>query len=136
MNLLKTNKKIDTELNLTPLIDIVFLLLIFFMISTKFDTNPKKDIDLPISNYPQSKIRDDVSIFVDVNNIVTIRQKKIPLEDFKKIRDELENLKNSGLSQLTIYADSRVNYQSFIRLMSSVSSAKIKRVSFSVKQSK
>ena len=136
MNILKKNKKVEAELNLTPLIDIVFLLLIFFMISTKFDNNPKRDIDLPISNYPKSETRGGISIFVDANNVVTIRQKKIPLEESKKITEELQNLKAKGFSEITIYGDSRVNYQSFISLMSSVSSAKIKRVSFSVKQSK
>ena len=33
---LKVSKELDTTINLTPLIDIVFLLIIFFMVGTKF----------------------------------------------------------------------------------------------------
>ena len=42
--------KIETEdanINLTPLIDVVFLLLIFFMVSTTFDTTSQLKIKLP-----------------------------------------------------------------------------------------
>ena len=37
----------DIEVNLTPLIDVVFILLIFFMISTTFTTQNHLEIDLP-----------------------------------------------------------------------------------------
>jgi len=41
----------DYSLQLTPLIDVVFLLLIFFMVSTAFiDFTRKMDIELPESN--------------------------------------------------------------------------------------
>ena len=75
MKLLPKNRKAEAELNLTPLIDIVFLLLIFFMVSTRFDSNPRRDIDVPVSSYSESKTKNNVSIFVDINNIVTIKQK-------------------------------------------------------------
>ena len=37
----------EVEVNLTPLIDVVFLLLIFFMISTQFKPAAELDLDLP-----------------------------------------------------------------------------------------
>ena len=37
----------DVEINLTPLIDVVFLLLIFFMVSTTFIKETHLSIDLP-----------------------------------------------------------------------------------------
>ena len=37
----------EVELNLTPLIDVVFLLLIFFMVTTTFDRDAKIKINLP-----------------------------------------------------------------------------------------
>lgn len=35
------------ELNITPLIDVVFLLLIFFMVSTTFERDSELEIELP-----------------------------------------------------------------------------------------
>ena len=36
----------EVEVNLTPLIDVVFLLLIFFMVTTSFDKDAEIKIDL------------------------------------------------------------------------------------------
>ncbi|MBD3897429.1 biopolymer transporter ExbD [Halomonas sp. ML-15] len=38
------------EVNLTPLIDVVFLLLIFFMVSTTFETRQALELELPLSD--------------------------------------------------------------------------------------
>ncbi len=44
---LRTSRAEDPEINLTSLIDVVFLLLIFFMISTTFERQAALKIDLP-----------------------------------------------------------------------------------------
>ncbi len=44
---LRPAKKDNVELNITPLIDVVFLLLIFFMVSTTFDRESEISITLP-----------------------------------------------------------------------------------------
>ncbi len=135
MKLLPKNRKAEAELNLTPLIDIVFLLLIFFMVSTRFDSNPRRDIDVPVSSYSESKTKNNVSIFVDINNIVTIKQKVFHVDKHDEIKRELDELKSLGLTNVTVVADSRVNYQTFISIMESLASAGINRVSFSVERS-
>ena len=135
MKLLPKNRKAEAELNLTPLIDIVFLLLIFFMVSTRFDSNPRRDIDVPVSSYSESKTKNNVSIFVDINNIVTIKQKVFHVDKHDEIKRELEELKSLGLTHVTVVADSRVNYQTFISIMEALASAGINRVSFSVERS-
>ena len=135
MKLIPKNRKSDAELNLTPFIDIVFLLLIFFMVSTRFDTNKRHDIDVPLSSYSESKTETSVSIFVDINNIVTIKQKVFHLDKRDDIKKELDDLKNLGLNHVTVVADSRINYQSFIDIMESLAFAGINRVSFSVERS-
>lgn len=43
----RTRRRGATEINLTPLIDIVFQLLIFFLITTTFVQNPGIDVELP-----------------------------------------------------------------------------------------
>ncbi len=44
----------DLQINLTPLIDVVFLLLIFFMVSTTFEKESKLQIRLPESSAEKS----------------------------------------------------------------------------------
>ena len=45
--ILRHERRNDPELNITPLIDVVFLLLIFFMVSTTFDKQAELNIELP-----------------------------------------------------------------------------------------
>lgn len=46
----------ELSLNLTPLIDVVFLLLIFFMITTSFKQNEQLGVELPESSGQQIKV--------------------------------------------------------------------------------
>ena len=45
--ILRPKRRDDPDLNITPLIDVVFLLLIFFMVSTTFDKQAELNIELP-----------------------------------------------------------------------------------------
>ena len=49
----RTDERVD--INLTPLIDVVFLLLIFFMVSTTFDRHAKLKVELPEASAKQQQ---------------------------------------------------------------------------------
>ena len=52
------------EVNLTPLIDVVFLLLIFFMVSTTFETRQALELSLPVSESSAPLARSPVTLSV------------------------------------------------------------------------
>ena len=54
MNFYHSKPEEDVHINLTPLIDVVFLLLIFFMVSTTFDTTSQLKIKLPEASQSQA----------------------------------------------------------------------------------
>lgn len=63
-------KRTETpELNLTPLIDVVFLLLIFFMVSTTFDKESRIKVELPSASTQDEKVEEEkvLSITIDAN---------------------------------------------------------------------
>ncbi len=54
------------SVNMTPLIDVVFLLLIFFMVSTTFSRETQLSVDLPEAQGQPSETRDDeIEILID-----------------------------------------------------------------------
>jgi biopolymer transport protein ExbD len=56
----------EPDVNLTPLIDVVFLLLIFFMVSTTFEHQSRIKIDLPeASAAPTSQEDESLEILID-----------------------------------------------------------------------
>ncbi|MDX8413815.1 MAG: biopolymer transporter ExbD [Mariprofundales bacterium] len=50
MNLRPRKRKLDLVVDITPLIDVVFLMLIFFMVSTSFNVATALKLDLPSSH--------------------------------------------------------------------------------------
>lgn len=55
-----------TDVSLTPLIDVVFLLLIFFMVTTTFDHQATIRIELPeASHAPRSEQQKDIEVIID-----------------------------------------------------------------------
>ena len=53
---LRPQRREDPEVNLTPLIDVVFLLLIFFMISTTFEREAQLKVELPEASAEPSEL--------------------------------------------------------------------------------
>jgi len=63
---LKPERREEIDLNLTPLIDVVFLLLIFFMVSTTFEKTSKLKIDLPEAS-PKAQLQPDKKIVIGID---------------------------------------------------------------------
>ncbi len=56
----------DLSVNLTPLIDVVFLLLIFFMVSTTFTRETQLSVDLPeATGLARDEVPEQIEILID-----------------------------------------------------------------------
>ncbi len=70
------------KVDLTPMIDVVFLLLIFFMISTTFIERPGLNIDLPVSNTQQVKQnKEEIQVYLAENGDIYLQREKTNLVD-------------------------------------------------------
>ncbi|MFQ6111903.1 MAG: ExbD/TolR family protein [Nitrospinota bacterium] len=123
----------DFNLQLTSLIDVVFLLLIFFMVSTAFiDFSRRMDIQLPESK--ASQIVEEVRGYlleVGVERRITLNGRDITLEELEK---ELMRTKGQGIRRtMTIKADKRLDYGFVVRLMGICLAAGIRDISVAVK---
>lgn len=113
--------------DLTPLIDVVFLLLIFFMVATTFDDMKGMKIDLPKSEISEiTEAVDKISILVANNGELKIKidkQKESSIVDVTK--DELqERVKNIVLTmenkRVAILADREIDYGDVVDIMSDI----------------
>ena len=57
----------EVAISLTPLIDVVFLLLIFFMISTSFSKESQINLRLPSSNFPLEVPLEEEMILINIS---------------------------------------------------------------------
>jgi len=77
----------DPEINLTPMIDVVFLLIIFFMVGTQFTNRERKyDIDLPTvaEAAPLTELPDDLVINVDREGKMFLADKAVSLTQLEQ----------------------------------------------------
>ena len=109
----------EVEVNLTPLIDVVFLLLIFFMVSTTFTKDTHISIDLPEATGQTSPV-------VEKQVEVTItRGGEYAINDIVLVNNKLETLKRAiqkaadgdSTIPLVITADSATPHQAVVRAM-------------------
>lgn len=119
------------EVNLTPLIDVVFLLLIFFMVSSTFDRHAKLKVQLPQAEAQMQQTQDNpVVLSIDASG-------KYYIDDRQVINEQLETLKNA-LRQtvgertdvtLLLRADGRTPHQSVVRAMDAASQLGLTKLS-------
>ncbi len=114
-----------TAMDLTPLIDVVFLLIIFFMVSTTFNKYGNIDIDLPSANVEtQSQESKSIEIVIDKN------EKYFIIKNGVNQPIEIENLSTllQGVKEVTISGDKDLKYQVIMDTVSKVKNAGVENL--------
>ena len=108
----------EISVNLTPLIDVVFLLLIFFMVSTTFDDKTQLSITLPEADgAPQAQVDDQVEVTITSTGDYLVNGEKLAASDSNALRTALLRLGQDKTDQpLQIYADANVAYRAAVRV--------------------
>lgn len=133
---LQQSRRDEPELNLTPLIDVVFLLLIFFMVSTTFTKESDITIDLPQSSSSEASRKDKpLEIVIDAKGQYFINDNKVINTDVKTLRNALKKLASGKKDQqLVIRADGKAPHQSVINAMDAARQLGMNRLTFATRQ--
>jgi len=107
-------KKPSLALDLAPLIDVVFLLLIFFMLTSSF-TPPSLPLDLPEAGGGQASPDQPVVVSVDAGGVIAINGEVVTVETFPSRLQEL--LKSTGASAVHFRGDRDSAFGTFVQLM-------------------
>lgn len=114
-------RQVRTEegINLTPLIDVVFLLLIFFMVSTTFTNETHLAVDLPEASVEASTVSSTgIDIVISSAGDYAINGQSVINKQAKTLRAALEQTAAGDFKQrLTITADANTPHQAVVRAM-------------------
>ena len=111
-------------LDLTPLIDVVFLLLIFFMVSTTFSKYGGIDIEVPSANADESAKTVTVELVIDKNGDYFLSKAgKIDPIDLANIAGALE-----GVETISVTGDRNLKYQQIISTITSLKKQGIRNI--------
>lgn len=109
----------EPEINVTPLIDVVLLLVIFFMVSSTFIQDGRLRIQLPQSSaQPERRPADPIVIVVGPDGSYRVNDRALVNNTAATLRAALEKVAPEAKGQpVTIRADARAAHQSVVTAM-------------------
>ena len=126
----------EPELNLTPLIDVVFILLIFFMVSTTFQKESEIKIELPEASADAVEEKKDVlELVIDAEGRYFIEQQQVVNTELETLQKAISKFlgDRTGIP-VVIRADRRTPYESVVRAMDAVSRLGLVQMSLATSQ--
>ena len=124
-----------TKINLTPIIDVVFILLIFFMLATNFQKFSKTDINLSseTASISQSEKKIFLIEFIE-NNKFLLNDEELPYDTIKK------TILNSNLNEdeyiVVAKPSGKTNLQQTLDIIADLTRSKIKNISLGINKPK
>jgi biopolymer transport protein ExbD len=121
MTMARRRRRYEVALELTPLIDVIFLLLIFFMVSTSFVVNREISIKLPESNSAASNAQEQQLIMViDETGAFALAGKIYPdanVEVLAKVLEGQLGAYGSDAASIRLDVDEAADYRFVIKAM-------------------
>lgn len=141
MNFGSPNEQDETGIELTPLIDVVFLLLIFFMISTTFTKESSLKINLPASTGEQATAVPtsvEVQISAEAQYAIAADSDGVAKPLINSTRDTLKRALSAFKSEekvlLIIRADRKAPHESVIKVMDVAQQLGLTNITFATQQ--
>jgi len=128
--------KDELTLNLTPLIDVVFLLLIFFMVSTSFSRESQLALSLPNAEGQKAETEQDlIEISIDANGIYFVNGVGLVDNSKETLIRALTKISGADKSKpIIISADAKANYQAAITAMDAAGIAGFSNLSLATRE--
>jgi len=120
------NEEEETEINLTPMLDVVFIMLIFFIVTAVFVNEPGAEVNRPDAQTAFTP--DSGSIFVAVtgNNEIWVDRSEVGIEG---VRPAIERIRaENPEGGVVIQADTDASNQFVIAVMDSAKAAGVDNI--------
>jgi biopolymer transport protein ExbD len=142
MNLRPGHKEDSVEVNLTPLIDVVFLLLIFFMVSTTFDRHAKMKVSLPEASTKATQQQNDPLVLsIDAKGNYFLNERQVVNQQLGTLKQAIRKTlseKNANIDDVSMVlrADANTPHQAVVRAMDAASQLGLSKLSIATVESK
>ncbi|HAD30320.1 MULTISPECIES: biopolymer transporter ExbD [unclassified Methylophaga] len=135
MKLLPRNSE-EPDVNLTPMIDVVFLLLLFFMVSTSFIRESSLKVDLPeASGQALTEEETPIDIIIRANGEVLVNETPIAVATRDALRDLLKTTAGDNADpHIIISADANAEYQHIVTAMDAAQLLGFTRLTLATRQ--
>jgi biopolymer transport protein ExbD len=112
---LNRKNKVSTEFNMASMTDLVFLLLIFFMLTSNFVTPSGMPVNLPTTNKetPMQTVKTTVTITEDLRYFVNNKESSVNAVEY-----DLKTLMKGDENVIVLHVDKSVPTEHFVKVAS------------------
>lgn len=126
--------KLKSSLELTPLVNVVFLLLLFLIVSSTFVQRPGVKVELPVSSSIWGEEREKIYVSLTYDGILFLNEKRLNREQFPEALNEaVLKLKNP---LLILNADEKSAHGEIVKIMDIAKETGIKSIIISTQPPK
>lgn len=130
----RKQRRRSSEINMTPLIDMVFILLIFFIVTTSFVKESGVDVERPVANTAVQKENVSVVVGVDADGVVWLDGRSM---DIRSVRPWMQQfLAETPEGAVMVAADAHAESGILIRVLDACREAGVKNVSVAARRPK
>lgn len=105
----------ETEINLTPMLDVVFIMLIFFIVTASFVKEAGIDVNRPDAPTAVMQEKANILIAISANNEIWIDRRRV---DPRSVRANIERLHaENPQGSVVIQADEASNTKTLVQVM-------------------
>ncbi len=119
------------EIDMTPMLDVVFILLIFFIVTASFVKEAGIDVNRPEAATAVKKERANILVAISDKGDIWINKRKV---DIRSVQANIERLKaENPQGTVVIQADKKSTTETLIKVMDSARAAGVYDVSIAAK---
>ena len=123
----------ESSLDLTPMLDVVFIMLIFFIVTASFVKESGIDVNRPDAETAQKKERANILVAIDERNQIWIEKRQI---DPRAVRANIERLHaENPQGSVVIQADKNSKNERLVQVMDAARQAGVYNVSIAANDS-
>ncbi len=122
----------EQSIDLTPMLDVVFIMLIFFIVTASFIKETGIEVNRPDASTAQSKENASILVAVNGNGEIWIDKRRI---DVRAVRSNIERLRaENPEGAVVIQADEKATADTIIKVMDAAREAGVFDVSLATEE--
>jgi biopolymer transport protein ExbD len=123
----RNRNKPESEVNLTPMLDVVFIMLIFFIVTASFVKEAGIDVNRPNAATSERKEKGNILVAISADNQIWIDRRQV---DPRALRANIERMHaENPLGSVLIVADEESKHKLLVQVMDAARSAGVTDVS-------
>lgn len=120
---LLTQQQDEAEINMTPMLDVVFIMLIFFIVSTSFVREAGIAVNRPTAQTSDTQSKTAVMVAISAQNQIWVDRKPV---DVRMVRPAIERLKSEQSEiNVVIQADEQATTGQLVKVIDQLRLAKV-----------